>query len=104
MVTLEFKTTQLRNGMAFDYKRQLLDIVRHVAPLDPLGQQKRGFTDADMAQAEELAAKIEASNGSVELTAAEVMQLAEKVQNMQWPFSDQAFRQFVADITALRSQ
>jgi len=104
MTTLELKTTQLRNGPLFEYKRHLADIVRSVPPLDPQGIQKRGFNVEDMEAAETLAAKIEASNGSVELTAQEVMQLAEKVQNFQWPFSDQAFRQFVADITALRSQ
>lgn len=105
MTTLEFKQIRLRNGQLFDYKRHLVDtIIRTVPPLDAQGMPKRGFNDDDMGEAEALALKIEQANGSVELTAAEVMQIAQKVEMFQWPFSDQAFRQFVADITALRSQ
>ena len=43
MVTLEFKTLNLRNGLKLDYKTQLTEIIRNVAPLDPQGQPKRGF-------------------------------------------------------------
>jgi hypothetical protein len=32
------------------------------------------------------------------------MQLASKVELRQWPFSDKAFRQFVADVVALKDQ
>jgi hypothetical protein len=104
MTRLEFKQTQLRNGMVFDYKQHVIDIVRSTPPVDQQGIQKRGFTDADMDEAEALADKIEQANGSVELTAQEVMQLASKVELRQWPFSDKAFRQFVADVIALKAQ
>jgi len=102
MITLEFKELILRNGIRFEYKRQLAEIVRSVPPLDPEGRQKRGFTSSDMDEAEVLAEKIEAANGSVELTAAEVMQIVEKVERAEWPFSDKAFREFARDMRALR--
>jgi beta-lactamase class D len=51
-----------------------------------------------------LAEKIEAANGSLELTAEEAVHLAGKVERAEWPFSDKAFREFVADVKALKSQ
>jgi hypothetical protein len=104
MVTLEFKTLNLRNGMKLDYKTQLTEIIRNVAPLDPQGVPKRGFSEGDMDQAEALAEKIEAANGSLELTAEEAVHLAQKVERAEWPFSDKAFREFVADVKGLKSQ
>jgi hypothetical protein len=104
MVTLEFKTLNLRNGLKLDYKTQLTEIIRNVAPLDAQGVQKRGFSELDMTEAEALAEKIEASNGSLELTAEEAVHLAQKVERAEWPFSDRAFREFVADVKALKSQ
>ena len=35
LVTFEFKTLNLRNGLKLDYKTQLTEIIRSVAPLDP---------------------------------------------------------------------
>jgi hypothetical protein len=35
MVTLEFKTLLLRNGLKLDYKTQLTEIVRNVTPPMP---------------------------------------------------------------------
>lgn len=104
MVTLEFKQLVLRNGMKLDYKVQLAEIVRNVAPLDAQGAPKRGFAASDMDEAESLAGKIEAANGSLELTADEAVTLAGKVERAEWPFSDKAFREFVADVKALKSQ
>jgi hypothetical protein len=104
MVTLEFKTLNLRNGLKLDYKTQLTEIIRNVAPLDPQGVPKRGFSELDMNEAEALAEKIEASNGSLDLTAEEAVHLAGKVERAEWPFSDRAFREFVADVKALKSQ
>jgi hypothetical protein len=104
MTTLELKQVSMRNGQLFDYKTQAAVIVRSVAPLDAQGNQKRGFNERDMDDAEELASKIEAANGHIELTAAETMQLVEKVQLFPWPFSDPAFREFVRDLVGLRSQ
>jgi hypothetical protein len=104
MVTLEFKTLNLRNGLKLDYKTHLTEIIRNVAPLDPQGVPKRGFSELDMTEAEALAEKIEASNGSLELTAEEAVHLAQKVERAEWPFSDRAFREFVADVKALKSQ
>jgi hypothetical protein len=104
MVTLEFKTLNLRNGLKLDYKTQLTEIIRNVAPLDPQGVPKRGFSELDMNEAEALAEKIEAANGSLELTAEEAVHLAQKVERAEWPFSDRAFREFVADVKALKSQ
>ena len=104
MVTLEFKTLNLRNGLKLDYKTQLTEIIRNVAPLDPQGVPKRGFSELDMTEAEALAEKIEASNGSLELTAEEAVHLAQKVERAEWPFSDRAFGEFVADVKALKSQ
>lgn len=104
MVTLEFKTLILRNGMRLDYKTQLCEIVRNVAPLDAQGNPKRGFAEADMTEAESLAEKIEQSNGSLELTSEEAVQVASKIERAEWPFSDRAFAEFVADVKALRQQ
>jgi hypothetical protein len=104
MVTLEFKTLMLRNGKLLDYKQALAELVRSVAPLDPQGVPKRGFSDLDMDEAESLAEKIEAANGSLQLTAEEAVHLAGKVERNEWPFSDRAFREFVADVKALKSQ
>jgi hypothetical protein len=104
MVTLEFKTLILRNGMKLDYKTQLAEIVRNVAPVDGQGAPKRGFLASDMDDTEPLAEKIEAANGKVELTAEEAVVLAGKMARAEWPFSDKAFRQFVADVEALKSQ
>jgi hypothetical protein len=104
MVTLELKQLTCRNGLKLDYKTQLAELVRQVAPLDAQGAQKRGFSDGDMEAAEDLAAKIEASNGAVELTVEECMQLAEKVGVTQFPFSDPAFRELFADVKALKSK
>ena len=104
MVTLEMKQLTLRNGRILDYKTQLSEIIRSVAPLDAQGQPKRGFSELDMNEAEALAEKIEASNGSIELTAEEAVHLAQKVERAEWPFSDRAFREFVADVKALKSQ
>jgi hypothetical protein len=104
MVTLEFKTLNLRNGLKLDYKTQLTEIIRSVTPLDPQGVPKRGFSELDMAEAEALAEKIEAANGSLELTAEEAVHLSQKVERAEWPFSDKAFREFVADVKALKSQ
>jgi hypothetical protein len=104
MVTLEFKTLNLRNGLKLDYKTQLTEIIRNVAPLDAQGAPKRGFSELDMTEAEALAEKIEAANGSLELTAEEAVHLAQKVERAEWPFSDRAFREFVADVKALKSQ
>lgn len=104
MVNLEFKRLVLRSGMPFDYRQQLIEIVRNIAPLDAAGVQKRGFSEGDMDEAEALATKIEAANGSVELTAAEVMGIAQKVQSVQWPYADKAFKQFMVDIKELTSQ
>jgi hypothetical protein len=104
MVTLEMKQLVLRNGMKLDYKQQLTEIVRNVAPLDAQGAPKRGFSDLDMTEAEALAEKIEAANGSLELTAEEAVHLAQKVERAEWPFSDKAFREFVSDVKALKNQ
>jgi hypothetical protein len=104
MVTLEMKQLTLRNGRILDYKTQLSEIIRSVAPLDAQGVPKRGFQGSDMDEAEPLAEKIEASNGSLELTAEEAVHLAQKVERAEWPFSDRAFREFVADVKALKSQ
>ena len=104
MVTLEMKTITLRNGRILDYKIQLTEIVRNVPPLDPQGAPKRGFSGLDMEEAEPLAEKIEAANGSLELTAEEAVHLAQKVERAEWPFSDKAFREFVSDVKALKSQ
>lgn len=104
MTTFELKQLRLRNGAIFDYKEHAQGIVRTVPPLDAQGVQKRGFNDDDMGEAETLAEKIAAANGAVELTAAEVMQLYEKVQAFHWPFSDPAFRQFILDVKALKDQ
>jgi hypothetical protein len=104
MVILETKTLRLRDGRLLDYKQALSEIVRSVMPLDPQGQPKRGFSELDMTEAEALAEKIEASNGSLELTAEEAVHLAGKVERNEWPFSDRAFREFVADVKALKSQ
>jgi len=104
MVVLEMKRLVLRNGRILDYKMQLAEIVRNVAPLDPQGEPKRGFSGLDMDEAEPLAEKIEAANGSLELTAEEAVHLAGKVERAEWPFSDKAFREFVADVKALKSQ
>jgi hypothetical protein len=104
MVTLEFKQLILRTGIRFDYKQQLVEIVRNVPPLDPQGLPKRGYREGDMDEAEALADKLEAANGSVELTSAEVMQLAAKVGNAEFPYSDKAFKQFLADIRGLADQ
>jgi hypothetical protein len=104
MVTLEMKQLVLRNGLKLDYKQQLTEIVRNVAPLDGQGAPKRGFSEFDMTEAESLAEKIEAANGSLELTAEEAVHLAQKVERAEWPFSDKAFREFVADVKALKSQ
>lgn len=104
MVTLEFKTLNLRNGLKLDYKTQLSEIIRNVTPLDAQGIPKRGFSDLDMDDAEALAEKIEAANGSLELTAEEAVHLAQKVERAEWPFSDKAFREFVADVKSLKSQ
>jgi hypothetical protein len=104
MVTLEMKQLVMRNGRILDYKMQLTEIVRSVAPLDPQGAPKRGFSGLDMDEAEALAEKIEAANGSLELTAEEAVHLAQKVERAEWPFSDKAFREFVADVKALKSQ
>jgi hypothetical protein len=104
MVTLEFKQLILRNGRILDYKMQLTEIVRSVAPLDAQGAPKRGFSGLDMDEAEPLAEKIEAANGSLDLTAEEAVHLAQKVERAEWPFSDNAFREFVADVKALKSQ
>jgi hypothetical protein len=104
MVTLEFKTLNLRNGMKLDYKTQLTEIIRSVTPLDPQGAPKRGFQAMDMDEAEALAEKIEAANGSLDLTAEEAVHLAGKVERAEWPFSDRAFREFVADVKSLKSQ
>lgn len=104
MVTFEYKQLILRNGMRLDYKTQLCEIVRNVAPLDAQGAPKRGFAAGDMSEAETLAEKIEASNGSIDLTAEECVHLASKVDRAEWPFSDKAFAQFVADVTALKAQ
>ena len=57
-----------------------------------------------MDEAESLASKIEAANGSLELTAEEAVHLSQKVERAEWPFSDKAFREFVADVKALKSQ
>jgi len=104
MTTLELKQVPMRNGQLFDYKTQAAVIVRSVPPLDAQGMQKKGFNGPDMDDAETLASKIEAANGQVELTAAETMQLVQKVQLFPWPFSDQAFREFVRDLVELGSQ
>jgi hypothetical protein len=116
MVSLELKNLLLRNGMRLDYKQHLSEIVRNVAPLDPQGVPKRGFSDLDMTEAESLAEKIDAStgavkngdgqwkSGSLELTAEEAVHLAQKVERAEWPFSDKAFREFVGDVKALKSQ
>jgi hypothetical protein len=104
MVTLEFKQLILRTGIRFDYKQQLAALVRDVAPLDQQGVAKRGFSGADMDTAEALATKIEESNGQVELNAAEVMQLVGRIDRAEWPFSDKAFQQFMADIRGLADQ
>jgi hypothetical protein len=104
MTKLELKQVQTRNGARFEYKYQLGVILRQTPPLDVQGNQRRGFLDGDMDEAEALADKIEEANGSVELTAAEVMQIVSKVERFEWPFSDKAFRQFAADMRALRDQ
>jgi len=104
MVTLELKQLTLRNGRILDYKMHLSEIVRNVVPLDPQGQPKRGFSDPDMDEAEALAEKIEAANGKLELTAEEAVHLSQKVERAEWPFSDKAFREFVADVKSLKSQ
>lgn len=103
MVTFEYKQLILRNGLRLDYKTQLSEIVRNVAPLDAQGVVKRGFSEGDMTEAETLADKIEASNGSIELTSEEAVQLASKVERAEWPFSDKAFAQFVADVKTLKA-
>jgi hypothetical protein len=102
MTTLELKQVRTRNGHCFDYKEHLAGIVRSVPPLDAQGVQKRGFASTDMDEAEALAAKIEAANGMLELTSAEVMQIASKVELHLWPWSDPAFSEFVKDVIALR--
>jgi hypothetical protein len=104
MVTLEMKILMLRNGKLLDYKQALAELVRSVVPLDAQGVPKRGFSELDMDEAEALAEKIEAANGSLELTAEEAVHLAGKVERNEWPFSDRAFREFVADVKALKSQ
>ena len=102
MVTFEYKQLILRNGLRLDYKTQLSEIVHNVAPLDAQGNPKRGFQESDMSEAEGLAEKIEQSNGQIELTAEECVQLASKVERAEWPFSDRAFAQFVSDVKALK--
>jgi hypothetical protein len=98
MIRFEFKQLKLRNGQPFDYKKQLSDIILNVAPLDGQGNQKRGFNKDDIGEAEALAKKIEAGNGFVELTAAEMMHIHGKVQNVAWPYADAAFAQLVEDV------
>jgi hypothetical protein len=102
VVTLELKSMILRSGLKFDYKQYLPEIIRSVSPLDQQGAPKRGFSDDDMAYTEALAEKIEAANGSVELTSEEAVYIAGKVERVEWPSSDRVFRQFVADVRALR--
>jgi hypothetical protein len=104
MVTLELKSVILRNGQRLDYKTHLCEIIRYVAPLDAQGNPKRGFSESDVSEAEALAEKIEASNGSVDLTSEEAVALASKAERAEFPFSDRAFAQFVRDVKALKSQ
>jgi hypothetical protein len=103
MVTFQYKQLVLRNGMRLDYKTQLSEIVRNVAPLGADGSPKRGFSEGDMAEAETLAEKIEASNGAIDLTSEEAVQLASKVERAEWPFSDKAFAEFVSDVKTLKA-
>jgi hypothetical protein len=104
MVTLELKSVILRNGQRLDYKTHLCEIIRYVAPLDAQGNPKRGFSESDVSEAEALAEKIEASNGSVDLTSEEAVALASKAERAEFPFSDRAFVQFVSDVKALKGQ
>jgi hypothetical protein len=98
MVKFEFKQLKLRNGTTFDYKKQLAEVVLSVAPQDAQGNQKRGFNKDDINEAQSLAQKIESANGFVELTAAEMMHIHSKIQNVAWPYADAAFAQLVEDV------
>lgn len=104
MVKFEFKELKLRNGQKFDYKKQLAEVVLSVAPSDGQGNQKRGFNKDDINEAQALVDKIEAANGFVELTSAEMMHIHAKVQNVAWPYADAAFAQLVEDVDAAANE